>query len=238
VDVLTSPGQSVAEAVRATGVTEVTCHRWRQGYGGLTSVQVRRMRELENQRRRAVADLAPDRLILAEAARGNHSVPRAGAPVSSTSKQSRPSPSAALGQHRSASTARREPQGAAGRDEEAALTADIIALAREHGRRGCRKIPALLHAAGWVVSAKRVGRIWRREGLKVPAKQPKKGRLWLADGSRVRLRPERRNHVWVYDLVEDRTHDGRKLRRLDVVDGFTPLGAWRSEVLASPRPQT
>ncbi len=89
-----------------------------------------------------------------------------------------------------------------------------------------------------MVSAKRVGRIWRREGLKVPAKQPKKGRLWLADGSRVRLRPERRNHVWVYDLVEDQTHDGRKLRRLDVVDGFTPLGAWRSEVLASPRPQT
>ena len=108
-----------------------------------------------------------------------------------------------------------------GRDDEEALTADIIALAREYGRYGYRKITALLRAAGWVVNAKRVERIWRREGLKVPAKQPKKGRLWLADGSCVRLRPEHPNHVWSYDFVEDRTHDGRKFRMLNVVDEFT-----------------
>ena len=70
-----------------------------------------------------------------------------------------------------------------GRDDEAALTADIIALARECGRHGYRKITALLRAAGGAVNAKRVERIWRQEGLKVPAKQPKKGRLWLADGA-------------------------------------------------------
>ncbi len=108
-----------------------------------------------------------------------------------------------------------------GRDDEEALTADIIALAREYGRYGYRKITALLRAAGWGVNAKRVERIWRREGLKVPAKQPKKGRLWLNDGSCVRLRPERANHVWAYDFVEDRTHDGRKIRMLNVVDEFT-----------------
>ncbi len=108
-----------------------------------------------------------------------------------------------------------------GKDDEEALTADIIALAREYGRYGYRKITALLRAAGWVVNAKRVERIWRREGLKVPAKQPKKGRLWLADGSCVRLRPERPSHVWSYDFVEDRTHDGRKFRMLNVVDEFT-----------------
>ena len=68
---------------------------------------------------------------------------------------------------------------------------------------------------------KRVERIWRREGLKVPAKQPKKGRLWLADGSCIRLRPEHRNHVWSYNFVEDRTHDGRKIRMLNVIDEFT-----------------
>ena len=68
---------------------------------------------------------------------------------------------------------------------------------------------------------KRVERIWRREGLKVPKKQPKRGRLWLADGSCVRLRPEHRNHVWSYDFVEDRTHDGRKYRMLNVLDEFT-----------------
>jgi putative transposase len=71
------------------------------------------------------------------------------------------------------------------------------------------------------VSDKRVERIWRREGLKVPKRQPKRGRLWLNDGSYIRLRPEHRNHVWSYDFVEDRTHDGRKYRMLNVIDEFT-----------------
>jgi len=75
--------------------------------------------------------------------------------------------------------------------------------------------------AGWDVNDKRVERIWRREGLKVPHKQPKRGRLWLADGSCIRLRAEHPNHVWSYDFVEDRTHDGRKYRMLNVVDEFT-----------------
>jgi putative transposase len=122
-----------------------------------------------------------------------------------------------LGQHRS--TQRRVPQG---RDDEARLTADIIDLARQYGRYGYRKIAELLRStAGWVVNDKRVERIWRREGLKVPAKQPKRGRLWLSDGSCIRLRAERPNHVWSYDFVEDRTHDGRKYRMLNVVDEFT-----------------
>jgi transposase InsO family protein len=71
------------------------------------------------------------------------------------------------------------------------------------------------------VNKKRVERIWRREGLKVPSRQPKRGRLWLNDGSCIRLRPERPNHVWAYDFVEDRTHDGRKFRMLCIVDEFT-----------------
>ncbi len=74
VDVLTSQGQSVAEAVRSIGVTEVTYYRWRQECGGLKVEQVKRMKELEleNSRlRKAVADLTLDKLVLAEAARGN-----------------------------------------------------------------------------------------------------------------------------------------------------------------------
>lgn len=123
---------------------------------------------------------------------------------------------AVLRQHRS--TQRKTPRG---RDDEAALTVDIIALATTYGRYGYRRITALLHQAGWSVNAKRVQRIWRREGLKVPQKQPKRGRLWLNDGSCVRLRAERPNHVWSYDFVEDRTHDGRKFRMLCVIDEFT-----------------
>ena len=123
---------------------------------------------------------------------------------------------AALGQHRS--TQRRVPRG---REDEARLTADIIELARLYGRYGYRKIAALLRYAGWLVNDKRVERIWLREGLKVPRKQPKRGRLWLNDGSCIRLRPEHRDHVWSYDFVEDRTHDGKKYRMLNVVDEFT-----------------
>jgi putative transposase len=121
-----------------------------------------------------------------------------------------------LGQHRST---QRKPPGVPG--DEAGLTAEIIALATRYGRYGYRRITALLRNAGWAVNRKRVERIWRREGLKVPHKQPKKGRLWLNDGSCIRLRPEHPNHVWSYDFVEDRTHDGRKYRMLNVVDEFT-----------------
>src|SRR5690349_9013876 len=122
-----------------------------------------------------------------------------------------------LGQHRS--TQRKRPRG---RNDEEQLTADIVELARRYGRYGYRKIAELLRStAGWVVNDKRVERIWRREELKVPEKQPKRGRLWLADGSCVRLRAEHPNHVWSYDFVEDRTHDGRKYRMLNVLDEFT-----------------
>jgi hypothetical protein len=124
---------------------------------------------------------------------------------------------AALGQHRSAQ--RKAPRG---RDDEERLTADIVELARRYGRYGYRKVAQLLRStAGWAVNDKRVERIWRREGLKVPERQPKRGRLWLADGSCLRLRAERPNQVWSYDFVEDRTHDGRKYRMLNVIDEFT-----------------
>jgi len=108
-----------------------------------------------------------------------------------------------------------------------AVHCDIKALpttqrsARAYGRYGYRRITALLNEAGRDVSVSLVARIWRREGLKVPSKQPKRGRLWLSDGSCVRLRPERPNHVWSYDFVEDRTHDGRKFRMLCLIDEFT-----------------
>jgi putative transposase len=97
----------------------------------------------------------------------------------------------------------------------------MIELAREYGRYGYRRIAALLRDAGWTVNDKRVERLWRREGLKVPDKQPKRRRLWLNDGSCIRLRPERPNHVWSYDFVHERTHDGRAFRLLCVIDEFT-----------------
>jgi putative transposase len=107
------------------------------------------------------------------------------------------------------------------RDDEARLTQRIIELAALYGRYGTPRITALLRKEGWSVNHKRVERIWRKEGLKVPKKQPRRGRLWLNDGLCVRLRPERRDHVWAYDFVQARTHDGRTFRMLTLVDEFT-----------------
>jgi putative transposase len=105
--------------------------------------------------------------------------------------------------------------------EEEVLRGDIVRLASNYGRYGYRRITALLWAEGWRVNRKRVERIWREEGLRVPRKQPRRGRLYLNDGSCVRLRPCFRNHVWSYDFVSDRLHKGKKIRMLTVIDEYT-----------------
>ena len=106
-------------------------------------------------------------------------------------------------------------------DDEDRLREDIIRLAQRYGRYGYRRITALLHAEGRRVNHKRVERIWREEGLKVPKKQKKRGRLYLNDGSCIRLRPCWQNHVWSYDFVADRLSNGKKIRMLTVIDEFT-----------------
>jgi len=107
-------------------------------------------------------------------------------------------------------------------DEEKQLTHDIIALASRYGRYGYRRITALLNNEyGWRVNHKRVERIWRKEGLKVPKKQPKRGRLWLNDGSCIRLRPKYKDHIWSYDFMMDRTADGRVLKILNIIDEYS-----------------
>jgi transposase InsO family protein len=106
-------------------------------------------------------------------------------------------------------------------DDEVPLTRRIVELASEYGRYGYRRVTALLQREGWHVNHKRVERIWRREGLRVPKKQPKRGRLWLNDGSCIRRRPQYRNHVWSYDFVADRTHSGQPIRMLTVIDEYT-----------------
>ena len=122
----------------------------------------------------------------------------------------------ALGQSRGLQ--RRKPLRA---DDEEPLTAAMTALAIQYGRYGYKRITALLRTEGWHVNHKRVERLWRREGLKVPARHKKKGRLYLNDGSCIRLRPCWRNHVWAYDFVAERLKDGTKIRTLTVIDEYT-----------------
>ncbi|WP_310619328.1 IS3 family transposase [Flexibacterium corallicola] len=223
VEVLTGQGMARMDAIRQIGVTEQTYYRWKKKYGGMGTEQLKELKRLqkENERlRRAVSDLTLDKLILTEAAKGkllsparrrvciNH--------IRSQVKVSERRVCRVLGQHRS--TQRRVPKGRADEDQ---LVADMIELARQYGRYGYRRIAALLREAGWQVNDKRVERLWRRKGLKVPMKQPKKGRLWLNDGSCIRLRPQYRNHVWSYDFVHHRTDDGRAFRTLNILDEYT-----------------
>ncbi len=105
--------------------------------------------------------------------------------------------------------------------DEAPIRARVIEFAALYGRNGYRIVWGMMKNEGYAVNHKRVYRIWREEGLKVPTKQPKRARLWLADGSTIRLRPERRNHVWSYDFVSDQTYNGRKFRVLNMIDEYT-----------------
>ena len=104
--------------------------------------------------------------------------------------------------------------------DEKQLTDDIIALATKYGRYGYRRITAMLKDKGWQVNHKRVERIWRKEGLKVPKKQAKRGRLWFNDGSCIRFRPEYKDHVWSYDFMIDRTANGRTFKILNIIDEY------------------
>ena len=103
-------------------------------------------------------------------------------------------------------------------DDEPQLVARLIEVTTLSGRDGYRRSTGLLRGEGWTVNHQRIERLWRRDGLTGPQKQPKRGRLWLADGSCIRRRPEYRHHVWAYDCVADRTHDGRPLKILTIVE--------------------
>jgi len=203
VEVLCGHGMARVDAIRQVQITEQTFYRWRKQYGGMGTDQLKDLKRLqkENERLRS----SPFRPYAEQA----HII------GSSTGKLMSPSRRRACIEHvrsqfhiserracrvlrQNRSTQRKAPWGRADEDR---LVADMIELTRQLGRYGYRRIAALLRDAGWRVNDKRVERLWRHEGLKVPIKQPKKGRRWLNDGSCVRLRPEYRNHVWSYDFV-------------------------------------
>jgi putative transposase len=129
------------------------------------------------------------------------------------------------------------------RDDEDEIRSEIIDKACNFGRVGYRMVTNMMRNNGTLINHKRVERIWREEGLKLPKKQPKKRRLWMNDGSCIRLRAEHQNHVWSYDFVEDKTCNGKKIRILNIIDEYTheclasiPRRSWRNndiiEVLA------
>src|ERR1035437_857982 len=216
-------GKTTPQACKEVEITMQTYYRWRKEYGGRKLDQAKRLNELERGERETQATgggavageassqgcsggklLSPERRRTAvEHAREKYELSKRHA--CRLVKQWR-------------GTQRYLPIQ---RMDEEALTRTVIMLASEYGRYGYRRITALLRMAGWQVGKDRVQRIWRREGLKAPAKQRPRRRLWLNDGSCVRLRPERANQVWSYDFVSAMTHDGRTLRMLTLIDEYT-----------------
>ncbi|MBM4447380.1 MAG: IS3 family transposase [Chloroflexi bacterium] len=222
-EVLISQGATIGEASRKIGVTEQTYYRWRREYGGMHVEQAKRLKELERENtrlKRLVADLSLDNAILKEAAPGKLLSPskrrRIVELVCQVLSVSERRACKVLSQARA--TQRHVPQIPS--DEEQ-LRSRIVELATRYGRYGYRRITAMLKHEGWQVNHKRVERIWRQEGLKVPRRQPKRGRLWLNDGSCIRLRPEHKDHVWSYDFMVDRTADSRTFRILTIIDEYT-----------------
>jgi transposase InsO family protein len=107
------------------------------------------------------------------------------------------------------------------RDDEAALVKRILELARTHPRYGYRMITAKLRQEGWQVNRKRIYRLWRREGLKVPQKKRKRRRLGTSANACHRRRAEHVNDVWCWDFIFDRTTSGSQLKWLTIEDEFT-----------------
>jgi putative transposase len=107
-------------------------------------------------------------------------------------------------------------------ERDRALLERMVTLSRENPRYGYRRVWALLRREGWLVNKKRVHRLWRKEGLKVPGKQRKRRRL-LGDGenSCTRKWAEHPNHVWSYDFIMDETEEGSRLKMMPVVDEYT-----------------
>ena len=105
--------------------------------------------------------------------------------------------------------------------DEDSLTARIINLVAQYGRYGTPRITAVLRREGYTVNHKRVERIWRQQGTGVAKRHKKRRRLWLKDGSCIRLRPQHKDHVWSYDILEDKTYNGRKFRILNIIDEYS-----------------
>ncbi|MBU1880637.1 IS3 family transposase [bacterium] len=219
-------GKTVREVCRKLGIQENTYYNWRRQYGGLKLDQAKRLKELElenNRLRRVVADLTIDKQILSEALKGKILSP---AKLRETVLAVRRS----LGEDKISErrvcqvldqprmTQRYVPVRC--RDEDR-LTTLVIDLACQYGTYGYRIITGMIRLSGWKVNHKRVERIWRQAGLKVPKRQPKRRRLWDNDGSCIRLRPAHPNHVWSYDFVSWCTSDGRPFKVLAILDEFT-----------------
>ena len=216
-------GKTIPEAAKELGISEQTYHRWRNQYGGMKAEDAKRLKELERENRplkAIVADQALEVRALKEISRGKLVSParrrQAVAMLRDRLGVSERWACRVVGQHRS--TQRHEPKRA---EDDAALRAELRKFSVERPRWGYRRAHHHLREQGWEVNRKRVQRLWREEGLRVPQRKRKRRRLGESTVPAERLRAERPNQVWAFDFQFDQTADGRALKLLNIVDEFT-----------------
>jgi putative transposase len=219
-EVLQSQGINIEEAARKLGIASQTYYRWRKEYGDMDTTQAER-----SGKREPAAQEIGCRFVVGQCDLEGGAIKKVISPdrrreavdqVKETLPVSERRACRVIGQPRAT---QRYPKRMD--TEEDVLREQIVSLASQYGRYGYRRVTAMLRSEGWLVNHKRVERIWRQEGLRVPAKQPKRSRLWFTDGSIVRLRPQFAKHVWSYDFMQDHTHNGVPFRILNVIDEYT-----------------
>jgi len=222
-EVLLSQGQTVKQVCRGLEVSEQTYYHWRREYGGIEHDPGEETEGIG--KRECQAEEAGGRCLPGQCDPEGGVVKKVISPA--MRRQAGEQAQQVLGvSERRVCRVLDQPRSTQRYDknipdDEEILRTRIIALASQYGRYDYRRVKALLSLEGWRVNHKRVERIWRQEGLKVPPKQPKRGRLWLNNGSIVRLRPRFPMHVWSYDFVQDHTQDGNPFRILNVIDEYT-----------------
>jgi transposase InsO family protein len=223
-DQLAGEGQDVAAVCKQLEVSETTLHRWRAPYGGLKATDVKRLKELEEGEPEAEADRrgTAARESGAEGDRAGKLVSPSRRHAAVVMLQQRLGLSERracriAGQHRS--TQRHQPLRSRDRDD--AVRARLRKLSAEHPRWGYRLAWGALREEGWEVNRKKIQRLWREEGLRVPRRKRKRLRVGDSTVPAVRLRSQRPNHVWALDFQFDTTVDGRTVKLLHVVDEHT-----------------
>jgi putative transposase len=222
-DRLLGEGVAVPEVAKELEVSEQTLHRWRLQYGGLKAEDAKRLKELERENaklKRIVADQLLEIDAWKEIGRGKLVSPsRRRAAVAMLSERLGVSERRACritGQHRSTQRHR-----SPAHDRDDALRDELRRLSRAHPRWGYRRAWASLREQGWEANRKKIQRLWREEGLRVPRRTRKRQRLGASTVEGARLRAERPDQVWALDFQFDTTVDGRVLKLLHVVDEHT-----------------
>ncbi|MCW8136012.1 MAG: IS3 family transposase [Planctomycetota bacterium] len=216
-------GLNVEQVCKKLGVSQQTYFRWKSQYGGAKAASMKRLKELEAENKRlkkAVADLTLEKQILKEGARGKLLTPaRRRSAVKHVQRTLGTSERFSCSTvHQARSTQRYEPQK---RSQVEALVQRMLELSGKHPRYGYRRIWSLLRREGFAVNRKRVHRLWRLNGLKVPQRRKKKRALGQGSNGCATKRAEHRNHTWAWDFIHDRTSNGRSLKWISVVDEFT-----------------